>query len=203
MTLPEIRIQYGQLLAENASQHLNKLWGNGRKMTTDMEMEKIVQSYKKAWKPYEQKVLTGITSLTGLQFRQNSIDVYIAPWFNAFSSPLVIGITHEPDQFIDTLTHELIHRLLTDNTAVPYDALLADNWKKLYGTEHNFGTLIHIPVHAILEAVYMDVLDEPKRVLRDKQNSKEFTRDYADAWAYVETHGYKEIIDKLRKDYSL
>ena len=34
--------------------------------------------------------------LLDLEFRQNIIDVNIAPWFYAFSDPMVIGVTLNP-----------------------------------------------------------------------------------------------------------
>lgn len=100
-------------------------------------MEWKVGEYKKAWRPYEQKIILNMTELLGLSFRQNILDVYIAPWFHAFSDPLVIGVTKEPDLFVDILTHELFHRLLTDNTAVPYETNMLTEWRRLFGEDHD------------------------------------------------------------------
>src|SRR5919199_1161053 len=104
---------------------------------------------KKPGSRMSKKILLSMTETLGSSFRQNIIDVYIAPWFHAFSDPLVIGVTKEPDVFVDTLTHELLHRLLTDNTTIPYETDLIAEWRKLFGNNHNFKVLVHIPVHAI------------------------------------------------------
>lgn len=200
--LPIIRIKDAWLLRENASQHLHELWGKGRKLADDHWMEQRVVEYQKAWKPYQTKVLNGMCDTIDLRFRQNIIDVYIAPWFRAFSDPLVIGVMQEPDIFIDTLTHELIHRLLTDNTSIPHETKLLGPWQKLFGKNHSFRTVVHIPVHAIHKAIYLDVLNEPKRLKRDMEGNKKFdATDYVKAWDYVEKHGYKEIIKSLRESY--
>lgn len=200
--LPEIRIIDAWLLRQNASRHLHELWGKGTVLADDEWMKKRVEEYQVAWKPFEQKILTGMTELLGLSFRQNIIDVYIAPWFGAFSDPMVIGVMREPDVFVDTLTHELLHRLLTDNTSAPYETMLRDEWQKLFGKNHTFGTLVHIPVHAVHKAIYLDILKEPKRLKRDiAENNKYNATDYINAWDYVEKHGYKEIIKQLQKSY--
>ena len=200
--LPEIRIVDAWLLRQYASKHLHELWGKGTELADDESIEKIVNGYRDAWKPFEQKILTGMTEILGLSFRQNIIDVYIAPWFRAFSEPMVIGINREPDVFVDTLTHELLHRLLTDNTSAPYETMLTDEWQKLFGKNHTFGTLVHIPVHAVHKAIYLDILKEPKRLKRDiVENNKYNATDYINAWDYVEKHGYKEIIKQLQKSY--
>jgi hypothetical protein len=200
--LPVIRIKDAWLLRENASKHLHELWGKDKKLADDKWMEKRVADYQKAWQPVEQKILLAMTELLGLSFRQNIIDVNIAPWFNAFSDPMVIGVMQEPDVFIDTLTHELVHRLLTDNTAIPHDTLLLAEWQKLFGNEHTFGTTVHIPVHAVHKAIYLDVLKQPKRLERDIATNKQYeATDYIAAWDYVEKHDYKAIIKKLQQSY--
>lgn len=200
---PEIRIKDAWLLRDNASKHLHELWGKGKTLADDDWMEKRVADYNKAWNPLENKILTAMTDLLGLSFRQNTVDVHIAPWFNALSDPMVIGVMKEPDEFVDILTHELIHRLLTDNTAIPHDTMLLGEWQTLFGKKHTFGTVVHIPVHAVHKAIYLGTLKDPKRLERDIENNKKYdATDYINAWNYVEENGYKEIIEKLRKSYS-
>ena len=200
--LPEVRIKDAWLVRENVSTHLHELWGKGKELADDEWMEKRVKDYQKAWRPYRQKILQGMTETIGLYFRQGIIDVYIAPWFNAFSDPMIIGVMREPDEFIDTLTHELIHRLLTDNTTIPHETKLLSEWQNLFGKNHSFSTLVHIPVHAIHKSIYLDVLDAPNRLKRDINGNKKFNAtDYVKAWDYVEKHEYKKIIDKLKDSY--
>jgi len=201
-TLPEIRIKDSLLLREHSSRHLHELWGKDKTLADDDLMEKKVADYRKAWKPFEKQILTSMTDLLDLSFRQNIIDVYIAPWFKAFSDPLVIGVTNEPDQFVDILTHELLHRLLTDNTTIPYETKILVEWQKLFGKEHTFTTVVHIPVHAVHKAIYLDVLNAPERLERDIAGIKKYkATDYINAWDYVDKHGYLEIIEKLRASY--
>lgn len=200
--LPVVRIKNAWLLRENASAHLNELWGKGRPLNPDDYYIEKVKDYQKAWRPYEHKILTGMTDIMTLSFRQNVIDVYVAPWFYAFSEPMVIGVIFTPDEFVDALTHELIHRLLTDNTALPNELILIPPWEKLFGKQHSRKTLVHIPVHAVHKAIYLDVLNEPKRLERDiEKDRKSGNKAYIASWDYVSEQGYKEIINKLKKSY--
>ncbi len=200
--LPVIRIKDAWLLRENVSRHLHELWGKGKTLADDDWMEKRVADYQKAWKPFEKKILTAMTDLLDLSFRQNIIDVYIAPWFNAFSDPMVIGVMREPDEFVDLLTHELIHRILTDNTTLPHETMLLDKWQKLFGKEHSFGTVVHIPVHAVHKAIYLVVLNAPERLARDVAGNEKYrATDYINAWNYVDKNDYRKIINQLKKSY--
>jgi hypothetical protein len=201
--LPEIRIKDAYLLRENVSKHLHELWGKENEDLADNEwMQKRVKEYQKAWKPFEKQILAGLTEIIGASYRQNIIDVYIAPWFNAFSDPLVVGVTREPDEFIDILTHELIHRILTDNSSIKPKTNLISKWEKLFGRQKSLTTLVHIPVHSVHKAIYLDVLKEKSRLLRDINSCRKHGhKDYVQAWDYVEKHDYKKINELLKASY--
>lgn len=200
---PTIRIKDAWLLRQAASVPLHEMWGKNRKLANDKDMEKIVKNYTEAWKPLENEILSTMSHITKLEFRQNIIDVYIAPWFRAFSDPLVIGVIYEPDLFIDMLTHELLHRLLTDNALLPLETDLITEWKKMFGNTLNLAALVHIPVHAVHKAICVDVLKEPWRIERDIARCKKHNaKDYVTAWNYVEKHGYKTIIKQLHTSYA-
>lgn len=198
---PEIRIKDAWMLRQNASTYLHELWAEkDERLADDNEMKRIVATYKKSWEPYEADIVRGMCALLDLEFRQNIIDVNIAPWFYAFSDPMVIGDTYEPARFVEVLTHEIIHRLLTDNVQTPYSTLYADEWKKLFGKEHTFDTLFHIPVHAVMQGIFDDVLHEPERIKNDRKLCEKWP-DYRAAWQYVDERGYKEIIKILKESY--
>lgn len=201
MNYPEVRIKDAWLLRQQASVHLHELWAKeGDRLADDQEMEQIVAQYITAWHPYEQQVIHGMCELLGLEFRQNIIDVNIAPWFYAFSDPMVIGVTYSPDRFVEVLTHEILHRLLTDNVQTAYTTNYRGEWIKLFGKGHTFGALVHIPVHATMQALFDDVLQEPQRTKHDRELCKKWP-DYAWAWQYVEKHGYDNIIEQLKQNY--
>ncbi len=202
-TYPEIRIKNASLLREGASEGLNELWGDGTPLHDHNHYQKTVDAYNEAWQPKEALIMNAMQDILGLHFKHNIIDVYIAPWFAAFSDPMVIGVKSKPDSFIDLLTHELLHRLLTDNTKLDLseeDRTLSAEWMKLFGKDHRWNTLIHIPVHAVLKEIYLNVLKEEYRLKRDIDKHQKH-EDYKKAWEYVESNDYKEIISQLKKSY--
>lgn len=198
---PLIRIQDAWLLREHVSKDLHDIQGDNTELPDNDWMADKVVEYKDAWLPYEQKILHGMTESLGLTFRQNIIDVYIAPYFHSFSDPLVIDVTLEPSLFVDVLTHELLHRLLTDNNTLPFEMRLGSEWGRLFGTRP-YGELVHIAVFAVHKAIYLDRLRAPERLERDIKNcQKSDIKGYSRAWEYVNDRDYSEIIERLRNSY--
>ena len=200
MNYPEIRIGYAWLLSDNVSEPLNKLWGDGTPLQDHTYYEKVAENYKEAWRPYEERIIKGMCELLGLSFRQNIIDVHVTPWMHAFSSPMVIGVIYKPNRFVEILAHEICHRLLTDNNETPYDTNYVEEWQKLFGKQHDWNVLVHVPVHAMLQAIFDDILHEPKRTANDKKLCEQW-ESYDRAWRYVDEVGYKRVIEQLRESY--
>lgn len=158
MNLPEVRIRSSFLLNDAVIPLLLpglKKSGNERAADSEFINEKVDQ-YKDAWQPYETRILTAMCEVLGLEFKQNTIDAYVLPLHYSFSNPMVISTKYTPDRFIEIFTHEITHRLLTDNNVltVGTDDRLLRSWKKIFGETHSFGTRVHIPVHAILEYIF-------------------------------------------------
>lgn len=201
-SLPLIRIQDAWLLRENISPYLSELWGNGEEPPNSEWTAQKVDQYRKAWRPQERKILRGLVELLGLSFRQNVIDVYVAPYFPTSGDPLIISTAHEPNVFADILTHELIHRLMTDNTTTPHTLRLSPKLECLYG-KRPYAELVHIPVNAIHKALYLDILASPELLERNIALNKEYDdTSCIRAWNYVNSHDYKEIIARLRTVYT-
>lgn len=201
MKIPQVRIKYAWLLANSASVVMNEKWGDGTPLRSFKEYEKIAEKYEKWWRPHNDQVLLGICEILGLEFRQNIIDVNVAPWFSPISDPMTIGPAFKTnDDLVNTLVHEMLHRLITDNTLYPYDYDFLSQWREMFGSEHAQNTLIHIPVHAAMEALYAK-LDRPDLLLLDIEQTKKY-KAYRDAWVYVKKVGYQAVIDKLTRGSS-
>lgn len=157
-----------------------------------------LDEYERAWRPYEQKLVRGMCELLNLEFRQNIIDVYAAPFYNSFSFPMFIATKYEPDRAIEVIAHELLHVLLYDNTSQQLSLYAkGEEWRKLFNDVDDEVALIHVPVHAILQALFDDILKEPERTKRDKEMCKNYP-SYKLAWEYVDNAGYKRIIEQIR-----
>ena len=196
MQYPEIRIKYAWLLTQNTWQPMMEYYDKGGKLRTDDEYESIAKQYQEWWQPYEKQILEAMCETLGLEFKQNVIDVHVAPFFYAFSDPLVLGVQFDTqEKLVVNLTHELTHRLLMDNTTHD-DERNIDEWTDLFG-EHERVTLVHIPVHAVLHKVFINALEHPDMLDAEVRTSKA----YADSWAYVEKHGYEKITTQLQDLY--
>lgn len=205
MKLPEVRIRASFLLNGAVIPLLLpglKETGN-ESAATDDYIHETVERYNAAWAPYETRILSGMCSVLDLAFKQNVIDAYVAPFGYSFSDPMVISTRYSGDRFVEVFTHEITHRLLTDNTKMTNGTgrKQLSTWEALFGNNHSRKTLVHIPVHAILEYVFIDILNEPKRLDRDIEACKQHAPAYAIAWEYVKERGYKAILEQLRDSY--
>lgn len=159
-------------------------------------MEKIIEERRKLWKKWEKKIIPAMQKIAGLNFYQNIIDVYtVFGWKSAFSNPMVLSIKYEGDLFIDTLAHEMLHRLITDNI------------QKKNGTKWAAATypkikdpvvLNHILVHAIHKEIYLSVLKNPERLASNLERADK-NPPYKRAWQIVEKEGHLNIINKFKK----
>lgn len=206
-SMPQIRINHSYLLNWGVSPLLAKAYGQKYKEISDDLHLKWVKQYRAAWQPLEQKLLEGMCQALGVAFFKPVIDVSLADYFIPQSDPIVLNYRDDADVFVDTLTHELIHVLLTDNDRVsikdndPKTNLLPE-WEELFG-KHDFPTLAHIPVHAVHKYIYLDILKAPARFERDVAACAEWenAQAYVDSWAYVNQHDYTKIIADLRTIY--
>lgn len=196
-SIPDVRIKYAWLLSDAASVVLNEKYGDGTPLRSYSEYDEIAEKYRKWWEPYNNQVLNGISEILDLEFRQNIIDVNVAPWFNPISDPMVVGPAFDTqDKLVNTITHEMIHRLITDNTSIDYDHDFINDWRNLFGDEHDWNTLVHIPVHAVMKKLYIDTLNRADLFELDMKSVKEY-KPYIDAWEYVNKNDYNKIIDSL------
>ncbi|HUD01589.1 MAG TPA: hypothetical protein VMR37_04635 [Rhabdochlamydiaceae bacterium] len=146
------------------------------------------EKYKNEWRKYEEKILGGITLATGLKFKRNYIDVFVVSGnLRPFSRPVVLKSTYDLDQFINIITHELIHCLFSDNR-------ISEDKKDPYPENK------HILLHAVLKYIYLDILNEPERLkLNIKMSSESKNPEYISAWNEIGKLGYKEILVKIKE----
>ena len=189
--LPTIRIKNNYLLEDRFE--LPKL------------PEKVVKEYEKAWfkDNIGERILRAMTSVTGLTFAQNIIDVYIVNpdirW--SISDPMILGGGIKPSEMPRWLAHELIHRLAADNTTgINWHFVTQKVYKHKYKKE-SISTLNHVMIHAILEAIYTK-LGLTNEIIHDIEDHKN-NHNYARAWEIVEAEGYQKIIEKISNGIQL
>lgn len=193
---PEIRFKYPWLLLKAIDPELRPAYREiGKEHVLDEQFIKDrLATFKRLWKSEERQILEGLCHIFGIEFRQNIIDLYVAPFRNSFSDPLTIAAKTADERVVDMIAHELLHRLLSENMASD-----DSKWERLFG-DHPKLVLNHIVVHAGLQALWSDVLQTPERLARDKQKSQELD-GYRQAWEYVDMHGYQNIIQKVKESF--
>jgi hypothetical protein len=196
--IPEIRIRFSPLLYRTISTRLFRIDKPGESLMPPEAARQKAMKYHAAWQLREKAILTDICALFDLTFYKPVIDVYLSPWIPSISAPILISMRATPDEFVDVLTHELLHVLITDNRTYTQEALgLA--------LEHLYPHLDqaardHVLVYAGLRHIYLDVIREPRRLDRDVAYCRADPSHLA-AWNYVEEHGHLAVLDEFRNRY--
>lgn len=196
------------LLFESISEDEKNKWANdiNQDVVTFPEIKNYTVELQKAWEEHARLVLEAMVDLYGVEFKKNIIDIYVAPWNKSISNPLILNPSRPPEIHIETVMHELLHVLFTDNTSFSMhdknqSVKLIDKWRELFGRELEWKTLVHIPVHAGLKSIFIDTLQAQERLERDITRH-ENNPAYKAAWDYVEKNDYTIINEKLKQLYS-
>lgn len=201
ITTPEIRIQYSRLLDpffESLFDYEQEkgLIAKSRIYNTPETIIQKIGEFKNAWQKRKQ-VLLFMQETLELNFYQTIIDAYVVGFIkHCISTPIIINSTKLPINFADTLTHELLHRLISDNQEKikARDILL-----KLFPDE----TLLcrnHVVVHAVLKKIYLEFLNAPDRLHANKELDKN-SPDYTRAWEIVDALGENTVVKKFKELY--
>jgi hypothetical protein len=161
---------------------------------------KRIRSYldeiKPLWKKSERKILTELSKVSGLKWKEKEIKAYIVGTSYPFSDPLTMPIYNKREWFIDVLTHELIHQLFTQegnfeksNNSWKY---IDKKWKN-----ESHSTRIHIPLHAIHKHLYLKFFGKGRLKREQKIMGKHKT--YSNSWKIVEREGHEKIVKEFKK----
>ena len=199
---PEIRIQYSPVL-DLFFQQLFKY-----KQEEDPDLAGVVydspeiisekiKEFEKVWES-KKDVLEYMQQILGLNFYQTLIDVYVVGFSQptAISTPVIISSQNIPEVFVKILIHEILHRLISDNTQkISAGKILGELYSKETVLCRN-----HIVLHAVLEKIYLEFFKDPQALSKTVEKNKAFP-DYARAWEIVEQQGADEIINNFKNLY--
>ena len=165
-----------------------------------IELEDLFRNmddYKKKWGIYEKQVLTGLLKLLPINFYHSVIDVYIVSYWplgRGSSEPIIIRGVLEVESFINVLIHETIHFFLSNNNQKIFPSKLT---KEMFPGEDDIKTKNHIMINAIEKYIYLDILKDNNRFIKEKENACRF-ESYKKAWDLVEEKGYMELINDFK-----
>ena len=195
------------LIFESISEDERKLWADKihQAPKTFPEIKEYSTQLQEIWDAYSKTILKAMSDIYGVEFKKNIIDIYVTQWNSSISNPLILNPSRPPDIQIETIMHELLHVLFTDNTSFSMhdrnqNHKIIDDWRSLFGSGLEWKTLVHIPVHAGLKALFLDVLHQPERLERDILRHED-NPAYKLAWEYVELNDYKNINSQLKNLY--
>jgi hypothetical protein len=158
--------------------------------------EKVLEQHllktNREWAKLGTKILTEISRVTKLNWYEKEIVCYLTYGVTPYSDPLTFNIYSD----IDTLTHELIHRILSEPEN---QKRLNRNREKLMRkyTKESQKTKTHIRIHAIHQVVLKNLFGE-KRLSLEKKKFIHY-KDYVRAWEIVEKDGSENIINELTR----
>ncbi len=180
---PIINIHYSAYLDD-----IYKVWIKADPRYTDWVSPPITEVKEKAllfseiWKIKGGNILDGICSNSGLIFKRNYIPVYIVSGnTRTFSDPIVIRSGFLDEEFVNMVTHELIHCLFVDNA----HSVFVRNVDKYDD---------HVVLYALMESVLPGTVDRELDTRNFPINSK-----YSSAMAHVRLKGYKDILLNCQK----
>jgi hypothetical protein len=186
--IPKINIIHGKLLEPFFNCYVEKHYPD-YEFKSDEEVKEKIELFRKEGQKNSDKILNAICEVTKKTFLSEKLDVYVV---NAtpkdMSAPIIIRSRYTPEEFIDSLIHELLHVFLRENKIMQYKTDI----------DVDMTTKNHIDVFAILTHIYKNVLKDEQRLekIKEKSNTPQ-NLSYKKAWDIVEKIGYKKIIETI------
>ena len=187
----KVIIRYNPILDKMAKAHslLSPKTAERAAQETDTKfVDERIKEYRKLWDELgNDKIFAAIEGMTGKPFLNRCVMVNIV-WVarTTESDGMIIPISHDPNNFVLTLTHELMHLS---------GGVFTDEFNEKYKNE-TLHARTHIVVNAMTEYLWRDVIGKPEYVDLHKERCKKNNAiDHIRAWEIVDEVGYKKIID--------
>ena len=157
------------------------------------KVKDYIQKIEKEWGKQEEKVLNKISKTSGLKWKQKEIICYVIGYGRPFSDPLTMRIYPNINDFIDNLTHELIHNIQLQN-----GKNISKWWKYVEKNYKNESRLTKN--HLFLHAVHWEILKSLFGIKRLNRNLKNtVSLDYKRSWEIIEKMGAKNLIKEFNE----
>ncbi len=195
--IPKIRFRYSSIYDSTYrnSKFIKKLLKErNESYPSQKKILKYISQIKPIWEKQEKKIFKELSKITGLKWKEKEIICYVIGFGRGLSDPLTMKLYKNKNDFIDTLTHELIHQIQFQNEKKwpKWRKHLSKKYKK-----ESRSTKSHISVHAINKKIYLRLFNK-NRLKRDIKRCQKFL-DYKLAWEVVEEEGHENIIKKFRE----
>lgn len=187
---------YSKSLDEQHKSAWQKLNKRG-KYPASNRIRSLMATREKVWRKTEGGVIGSIERTVGVSFSKKRITCYVVGRGVPNSEPLTlpIFITRPATRFVDTLAHELVHRLFSQKDGAKRLDLITRPLRKKYPKEP-WNVILHVAVDAVLAQVYRDVftLARAKSEYRFISSLPEYKR----AWDIVFALTPQKILGSLK-----
>ena len=194
--IPKIYFNYSFVYDDHWKSISETLARKIKKYPSQKEIYEYIKKVESEWEKCGDRILTEISKISGLKWNDQYIYCYVVGNCIPFSDPLTIPVYENVNDFIDVLTHELIHQLFIQ---LGNDKKSEKSWDHIYKKYKNESesSKIHIPLHAIHNHIYLKLFDK-ERLQRDIEFMSGM-KDYERAWNAVKKEGYRKIIKEFKE----
>jgi hypothetical protein len=191
--VPHIHFAYSRVYEEILEQ---KNLSRRERVSRYLKARAYIAKLEKLWRPIEGKVFSLMSDTAGIAWQEDHVICYAVHDTVPFADPLTVPMKgRTPDYFIDTMVHELLHRLLGS----PDQSHIKHAWEWAFGRwrKESFTTQVHIPLYAIHALIYLKLFGED-RLRRDmKKISKVY--NYRRAWDIVLDEGPELLVAEWKR----
>ena len=106
MTIPRIEFKYSWIYDQNWKEWIKLYRRQLQQYPSEKKIQNFIKKVEPLWRKEEKKILQELSKITGLPWKVKTIICYVVGGCRPFSDPLTIRIFKNPNDFIDTLTHE-------------------------------------------------------------------------------------------------
>lgn len=148
------------------------------------------------WKPVQRKVLSSISRLSGLAWREDLIICYVVGRGVPLSDPLTMPMYQDRRElFILKLVHVLIERMLMNFRNLEAKR---DFWEAMFRSLSEDGVKVSymVPVNAIYKEIQARYFKAGKA---SEESLLTTNLDFRRAWEIVSTIGPESIIERFRR----
>jgi len=188
---PRIIFKYSSIYDQNWKGWIKTEEKHIQRYPSPKQVMNYIRKMRRLWDREGDQILEELSRITGLKWNSKSIDCYVVGRCIPFSDPLTLPVYDRcPDDFVDTLIHELIHQCFTEDGNAKRLKKVRGYFDRKYKGESRL-TRIHIPLHAVHSHIYLKFFDE-KRLIRDIQSIN--SPDHRKSWDIVRAEGYQNIL---------
>ncbi|MDP2587575.1 MAG: hypothetical protein Q8P33_02260 [bacterium] len=158
----------------------------------------LLKARQRLWKKHEKKVVRTLEKIVGVTFSEDTITCYVVGRGVPISDPVIMPIfaNRPATRFVDSLAHELTHRLLSQKDGTLKMRRVTKMLRKKYPHEP-WNVILHVMVDAVMAELYKKVFTAAR--IKSDYRFISSIQEYKRAWEIVFEITPKGVLQPLRK----